>query len=65
MKKHILWGLFTCIVLASCYKEDALSPTEGGIELRFEVPQGNNSWDDDIKRFWGLLNLYRFKRCRF
>ena len=58
MKKHILWGLFTCIVLASCYKEDALSPTEGGIELRFEVPQGNNSWDDDINQIYKDFGVY-------
>ena len=24
------------------------TPTEGGVELRSKVPQGNNSWDNDI-----------------
>ena len=47
MKKiYILWGLLACMALfTSCYEEDTLTPTEGGIELRFKVPQGNNSWD--------------------
>ena len=37
---YLLWGLLTCIAFTSCYEEDALTPTEGGIELRFKVPQG-------------------------
>ena len=47
---YLLWGLLTCIAFTSCYEEDALTPTEGGIELRFKVPQGTNSWDDDISQ---------------
>ena len=30
---YLLWGLLTCIAFTSCYEEDALTPTEGGIEL--------------------------------
>lgn len=40
---YLLWGLLTCIAFTSCYEEDALTPTKGGIELRFKVPQGTNS----------------------
>ena len=46
---YLLWGLLTCIAFTSCYEEDALTPTEGGIELRFK--QGTNSWDDDISQY--------------
>ncbi len=50
-EKYIfIMGTLTCIAFTSCYEEDALTPTEGGIELRFKVPQGNNSWDDDISQ---------------
>ena len=41
---YILWGLLACMAFTSCYEEDTLTPTEGGVELRFKVPQGNNSW---------------------
>ena len=54
-KKYILWGLLACMALfTSCYEEDTLTPTEGGIELRFKVPQGTNSWDDDISQIQRL-----------
>lgn len=39
---YILWGLLACMAFTSCYEEDTLTPTEGGVELRFKVPQGNN-----------------------
>ena len=60
MKKiYILWGLLACMALfTSCYEEDTLTPTEGGIELRFKVPQGNNSWDDDIAQIYEDYNVY-------
>ena len=49
---YILWGLLACMAFTSCYEEDTLTPTEGGVELRFKVPQGNNSWDDDIAQIY-------------
>ena len=42
--------------------EAALTPTEGGIELRFKVPQGTNSWDDDISQIqkdFGVYLIYK------
>ena len=45
-------------LFTSCYEEDTLTPTEGGIELRFKVPQGNNSWDDDIAQIYEDYNVY-------
>lgn len=67
MKKiYILWGLLACMALfTSCYEEDTLTPTEGGIELRFKVPQGNNSWDDDIAQIYEDYNVYLiYKDCK-
>ena len=67
MKKiYILWGLLACMALfTSCYEEDTLTPTEGGIELRFKVPQGNNSWDDDIAQIYEDYNVYLiYKICK-
>lgn len=59
MKKgYSLWGFILCLTLASCYNEDALTPTEGGIELRFKMPQGNNSWDDDIAKIHEDFGVY-------
>ena len=60
MKKIIyIMGLLACMALfTSCYEEDTLTPTEGGIELRFKVPQGNNSWDDDIAQIYEDYNVY-------
>ena len=55
---YLLWGLLTCIAFTSCYEEDALTPTEGGIELRFKVPQGTNSWDDDISQIQKDFGVY-------
>lgn len=59
MKKlYSLWVLVFCLAFTSCHEEDALTPTEGGIELRFEVPQGNNSWDEDIAEIYNEYNVY-------
>lgn len=59
MKKlYSLWVLVFCLAFTSCHEEDALTPTVGGIELRFEVPQGNNSWDEDIAEIYNEYNVY-------
>lgn len=50
---YLLWGLLTCIAFTSCYEEDALTPTEGGIELRFKVPQGTNA---------GMMTSHKYKK---
>ena len=55
---YILWGLLACMAFTSCYEEDTLTPTEGGVELRFKVPQGNNSWDNDIAQIYEDYNVY-------
>lgn len=55
---YILWGLLVCIAFTSCYEEDTLTPTEGGVELRYNVPQGNNSWDEDIVQIYEDYGVY-------
>ena len=55
---HLLLGALTCFTLASCYEEDALTPTEGGVELRFNVPQGSNSWDDYFAEIYDDYSVY-------
>lgn len=59
MKKlYSLAVLILCLSFSSCYKEDELAPSEGGIELRFKVPQGNHSWDADIAEIYQEYNVY-------
>lgn len=43
-----IWVFIVCLTLASCYEEDPITPTDSGNTGRFEFPQGDNSWDDDI-----------------
>ncbi|MEY8687031.1 hypothetical protein AB9N12_13165 [Bacteroides sp. AN502(2024)] len=59
---YLIGGLLMCMAFTSCYEEDALTPTEGGIELRFKVPQGTNSWDNDIAQIhkdFGVYLIYK------
>lgn len=59
MKKiYNVLAVLLCLIVTSCYEEEALTPTEGGIELRFKVPQGNNSWDDDIAKIYDEFGVY-------
>lgn len=41
---YLLWGLLTCIAFTSCYEEDALTPTEGGMNYVSKFPKESNSW---------------------
>lgn len=43
-----IWVFIACLTLASCYDEDSITPSAPGDTGRFEFPQGNNSWDNDI-----------------
>ncbi len=59
---YLIGGLLACMTFTSCYEEEALTPTEGGIELRFKVPQGTNSWDNDIAQIhkdFGVYLIYK------
>ena len=59
--KNLIYCLLGCLVLTACYDEEPLTPTDsegmGGL-LRFEFPQGNNSWDDDIVEIQEKFGIY-------
>ncbi|MDR1743354.1 MAG: hypothetical protein LBR48_05980 [Dysgonamonadaceae bacterium] len=56
---NVAGALLLCLTLTtSCYREDALTPSEGGIEPRFTLPQGNNPWDDDIMQIYEQYGVY-------
>lgn len=46
--KIALYALGCIFLLNACYSEDEIVPSEKKMVLRFEFPQGNNSWDEDI-----------------
>ena len=49
-------------LLQSCWEEDDIIPSEQEMALRFEFPQGNNSWDEDlvaIQEQFGVCMIYR------
>ena len=58
--RNLLYAVFACLLLGACYDEDPLTPNveEGGGLLRFEFPQGTNSWDDDIKAIQEEFGVY-------
>ncbi len=50
------------LTLSGCYDEDKLEPTGNYSVLRFEFPQGNNPWDEDIAKIheeYGTYLLYK------
>lgn len=52
-----IWGFIACLALASCYEEDPITPSESGGAGRFEFPQGDNSWDDDIVEIYNEFGV--------
>ena len=60
--KFYLYCLFGCLFL-SCYSEDKLvADKEGEGGMRYEFPQGNNSWDKDleeIQKEFGIYIIYK------
>ena len=47
--KNYLYSLSICLLFVSCYNEDALKTSDEENIDRFEFPQGNNTWDEDIQ----------------
>lgn len=60
MKKLYKLGILLSAVgiLASCYQEDDLTPSENGMILRYEMPQGNNAWDEYIAQIYEEYGVY-------
>lgn len=57
-----LWLFIACLTLVSCYDEDTITPTVFGDSGRFEFPQGDNSWDQDIVDIYeqfGIRFIYK------
>ena len=46
--KIALYTLGCMFLLNACYNEDDIVPSKKEMVLRFEFPQGSNSWDEDI-----------------
>lgn len=61
--KNIFLLVILFLVFSSCYEEDKIIPTnEEDVMLRFEFPQGNNSWDNDIveiSKEFGVYLIYK------
>lgn len=52
-----IWVLLACLTLTSCYEDDLIVPEEFGGSGRFEFPQGDNSWDDDIAEIYNQFGV--------
>ena len=61
--RYYLYSLLGCVLFFSCYNEDTLTDDASGEDLvRFEFPQGTNSWDDDvvaIKEKFNVCIIYK------
>ena len=56
--KFYLYCLLGCLFL-SCYNEDKLvADKEGEGGMRYEFPQGNNSWDKDLEEIQKKFEIY-------
>ena len=59
MKKTILYTLLGLLSLSSCSKdEDPIQPSGNYSVLRFDFPQGNNPYDEDIVKIHDIYNTY-------
>ena len=50
------------MLLSACYHEDDIIPSEKTMVLRFDFPQGNNSWDEDLVKIneeFGVCMIYK------
>lgn len=68
--KNIIYGLVWVLCFSSCYDEKDIIPLSGDKDmLRYEFPQGNNSWDKDIEAIseeFGVYLIYKdFKHADF
>ena len=63
MKRFIYITVASLITMTACTpSEDPITPSGNYSVLRMEFPQGNNSWDEDIKEIhdkYGVYLLYK------
>lgn len=60
--KIVLYGFICMLLLSACYHEDEVIPSDKEMALRFEFPQGNNSWDEDLVAIYekfGVCLIYK------
>lgn len=65
MKKIILYLILTSVVMAACYDEGDLTPSENPelIYGKYTLPQGNHDYDKELVKFYkdySSLILYKF-----
>ena len=59
MKQIILLiAISSIFILTSCYNEGDVTPSGNYSVLRLEFPQGNNSWDKEIKDIHDVYGVY-------
>lgn len=59
MKKTLLYTLFGLLALTSCIKdEDPIQPSGNYSVLRFDFPQGNNPYDQEIVEIHDQYGIY-------
>ena len=60
--KIVLYVFLCSVLLSACYHEDDIIPSEKTMVLRFDFPQGNNSWDEDLAKIneeFGVCMIYK------
>ena len=65
--KIVLYVFLCSVLLSACYHEDDIIPSEKTMVLRFDFPQGNNSWDEDLIKIneeFGVCMIYKDRRRR-
>ena len=45
-------------MITGCYNENDVTPSGNYSVLRFEFPQGNNSWDKEIEEIHNIYGVY-------
>lgn len=56
---YVLCSITIVCFFSSCYDEKTLTPTEDGEGMiRYEFPQGTNSWDKDIEEIAEKFHVY-------
>ncbi|MCX4368505.1 MAG: hypothetical protein OSJ41_03215 [Duncaniella sp.] len=58
MKKALLYTTLGLLALTGCSSEEPLQPTGNYSVLRFEFPQGNNPFDEDIREIHDEYDVY-------
>ena len=59
MKQKLFIIALSCIfMMTGCYHEDDVTPSGNYSVLRFEFPQGDNSWDKEIEEIHNKYGVY-------